>query len=444
MGTSLKTDGSSRKNVLASSCIFMGLGHIIYLKQYLKGAFFALLEIIVLAVSPKLANMIKDMIEIGRWWGRVPGDSNSVPISPAYFRLIDGLIALVIVILFILMYIASVKSALSAYTEFCLDGRCKSNKESLHGIAGKAFPIVGLSPALILVIFFVIIPLVFSMLVGFTNWSSPNHLTPGAPVNWVGISNYISMFGGDSTWTSAFGSVAIWTLIWGVLATATCYFGGMILAVILYETKLKIAPVFRAILILPYAIPSILTVKVWQNMLNGSQGTINKTLMELGIISNNINWLTDETLVRVVCILVNLWVGAPYFMLLITGQMTAISDDVFEAATIDGANKFQVFKSITLPLVLYQTVPLVIMSFTHNINNFGAIYFLTAGGPNTLASTETGAGATDLLVTWIYKLTIDRQYYANASVLAMLIFVVLAPFAIWNFRQTKSFKEGEL
>ncbi len=283
-----------------------------------------------------------------------------------------------------------------------------------------------------------------SMLVGFTNWSSPNHLTPGAPVNWVGISNYISMFGGDSTWTSAFGSVAIWTLIWGVLATATCYFGGMILAVILYETKLKIAPVFRAILILPYAIPSILTVKVWQNMLNGSQGTINKTLMELGIISENINWLTDETLVRVVCILVNLWVGAPYFMLLITGQMTAISEDVFEAATIDGANKFQVFKSITLPLVLYQTVPLVIMSFTHNINNFGAIYFLTAGGPNTLASTETGAGATDLLVTWIYKLTIDRQYYANASVLAMLIFIVLAPFAIWNFRQTKSFKEGEL
>ena len=179
-------------------------------------------------------------------------------------------------------------------------------------------------------------------------------------------------------------------------------------------------------------------------MLNGSQGTINKTLMELGIISENINWLTDETLVRVVCILVNLWVGAPYFMLLITGQMTAISEDVFEAATIDGANKFQVFKSITLPLVLYQTVPLVIMSFTHNINNFGAIYFLTAGGPNTLASTETGAGATDLLVTWIYKLTIDRQYYANASVLAMLIFIVLAPFAIWNFRQTKSFKEGEL
>lgn len=444
MGTSLKTDGSSRKNVLASSCIFMGLGHILYLKQYVKGAFFALIEIIMLVFSPKVVSMIKDLIEIDRWWGVIPGDPSSVAITPAYFRLIDGLIAISIVTIFILMYIASVKSAISSYTEFCLDGRCKSNAESLHGIAGKAFPAVGLSPALLLVIFFVVIPLVFSMLVGFTNWSYPDHPTPGQPVNWVGLTNYINMFGGDNQWTSAFGRVAIWTLIWGLAATITCYFGGMILAVILYETKLKIAPVFRAILILPYAIPSILTVKVWSNMLNGQYGTINKTLQHWGLIEENIHWLNDKTLVKFVCVFVNLWVGAPYFMLLITGQMTAISEDVFEAATIDGANKFQVFKSISLPLVLYQTVPLIIMSFTHNINNFGAIYFLTAGGPTAADTTTTGAGTTDLLVTWIYKLTMDQMFYAKASVLAMLVFVVLAPFAIWNFRQTKSFKEGEL
>ncbi|MDY2606725.1 MAG: sugar ABC transporter permease, partial [Lachnospiraceae bacterium] len=205
-----------------------------------------------------------------------------------------------------------------------------------------------------------------------------------------------------------------------------------------------ITPVFRAILILPYAIPSILTLKVWQNLLNGSTGVINKTLKELGIISKNIYWLNDTILVKIVCIVINMWVGVPYFMLLITGQMTAISSDVFEAATIDGANKFQIFKSITLPLVLYQTIPLVIMSFTHNINNFGAIYFLTGGDPKVADSTTTGAGATDLLVTWIYKLTMNELKYCNASVLAMLVFVVMAPFAIFNFRNTKSYKEGEL
>jgi arabinogalactan oligomer/maltooligosaccharide transport system permease protein len=139
-----------------------------------------------------------------------------------------------------------------------------------------------------------------------------------------------------------------------------------------------------------------------------------------------------------------MWVGIPYFMLLITGQMTAISSDVYEAATIDGASKFQTFRYITLPLVLYQTVPLIIMSFTHNVNNFGAIYFLTGGGPDVANTTTTGAGATDLLVTWIYKLTMDELKYCKASVLAMLVFVVLAPFAIWNFKNTKSYKEGEL
>lgn len=435
MGASLKTDGSSRKNVLVSSCIFMGLGHILYLKQYIKGILFAIIEVIMLCASPKLVQMIKDMIEISRWYKGI---------RPATFRLVDGIIALAIIAVFVIAYVISVKSAISGYEDFCLDGRCKSNKESMQGAVGKAFPILGLAPALGLVIFFVIIPLIFSITVGFTNWSLPDHLTPGAPINWVGLKNYFNMFGGDSSWTSAFGRVALWTVIWGFAATFTCYFGGMVLATFLYEAKLKITPVFRAILILPYAIPSILTLKVWQNLLNGSTGVINKTLKELGIISKNIYWLNDTTLVKVVCIVINMWVGVPYFMLLITGQMTAISSDVFEAATIDGANKFQIFKSITLPLVLYQTIPLVIMSFTHNINNFGAIYFLTGGDPKVADSTTTGAGATDLLVTWIYKLTMNELKYCNASVLAMLVFVVMAPFAIFNFRNTKSYKEGEL
>jgi arabinogalactan oligomer/maltooligosaccharide transport system permease protein len=149
-------------------------------------------------------------------------------------------------------------------------------------------------------------------------------------------------------------------------------------------------------------------------------------------------------LAQITCVAINLWAGFGYFMLLAMGTMTAVSQDLFEAAKIDGAGKFQVLKHITLPLVLYQTMPLIIMSFTFNINNFGAIFFLTGGNPTVADSTTTSAGGTDILVTWIYKLTITLLKYNYASVIAVMIFIVLAPFAIFNFRQTKAYKEGEL
>ncbi len=183
---------------------------------------------------------------------------------------------------------------------------------------------------------------------------------------------------------------------------------------------------------------------VWANLLNGTFGPINRTLMEIGLIANPVPWLSDATVAKFVCVAINLWAGFPYFMLLSMGTMTAISTDVYEAARIDGANKWQLFKRITLPLVMYQTMPLIIMSFTHNINNFGAIFFLTGGNPKVSDSTLTGAGGTDILVTWIYKLTVNLMKYNFAAVIAILIFVVLAPFAIYNFSRTKSYKEGEL
>ena len=288
------------------------------------------------------------------------------------------------------------------------------------------------------------VPLVFSACVAFTNYSAPNNIPPNNTVDWVGLANFKAMFGGSAAWSTGFGRVALWTVVWGAFATLTCYFGGMIMAVVLQQSKLKIAPVFRTIFILPYAVPAVVSMLVWANLLNGSFGIVNRTLIALGITSSAIPWLSNEWLAKFVCVLVNLWAGFPYFMLLITGSMTAISNDIYEAATIDGANQFQIFKRIILPLVLYQTTPLIIMSFTHNVNNFGAIFFLTTGYPVVSDSTTTGAGGTDILVTWIYKLTVNLLKYNYAAVLAVVIFVVLAPFAIYNFRRTKSYKDGEL
>lgn len=437
----LQRDGSSKKKILICSLIFMGLSHLIFLKQYVKGAFFALIELLFILVSPQIVRAIINMITLG---DPQPG----VPIKlkdNSMFMLIDGIIILAILFIFLILYAISVKSAQSTYKDYCSFGSLLRNNQALSGLGAKAFPIFGLAPLVLLVLFFVIVPLVFSAGVAFTNYSSPKNIPPNNTVDWVGLTNFKEVFGGNAKWSGAFGRVAAWTILWAAAATTTCYAGGLLMAVIMQESKIKIAPVFRAIFILPYAVPAVVTMLVWQNLLNGSFGVVNRTLIELGFITKEtiIPWLSDKTLAKFTCVLINLWAGFPYFMLLTMGTMTSIPKEVFEASKIDGATRFQTFKSITLPSVLYQTMPLIIMSFTFNINNFGAIFFLTGGNPVVADSTTTSAKGTDILVTWIYNLTINLQKYNYAAVLAVCIFVALAPFAIFNFRRTKSFKDGE-
>ncbi len=436
----LAADGTEQKKVMVTAIIFMGLAHIIYLKQYVKGAVYALLEVIFLIFLPTTISKITGLITLGSPQPDVPVKLR----DNSMFMLIDGVMVLAVVVIFAVVYYLSVKDAISEYKDYCINKTLKGNKSSFSGLLGKSFPIIGLAPSVGLVVFFVMVPLLFSTAVAFTNYSAPNNIPPNNTVDWVGADNFVTLFGGDSTWSSAFGRIAVWTLVWALMATVTCYFGGLIMAVILHENNFKIKPLFRTIFILPYAVPAVVSMLVWNNLLNGTFGPINRTLMEIGLISNPIPWLSDATMAKFMAVAVNLWAGFPYFMLLSMGTMTAISNDVFEAARIDGASKLQMFRRITLPLVLYQTMPLIIMSFTHNVNNFGAIFFLTNGYPKVADSTLSGAGGTDILVTWIYRLTVNLLKYNYASVIAVLIFIVLAPFAIWNFSRTKSYREGEL
>ena len=263
-------------------------------------------------------------------------------------------------------------------------------------------------------------------------------------MDWVGLENFKALTGGGTNWSKGFGRVALWTVLWAFFATTTCYIGGLLIAVMLREAKIKFDGFFRIIFILPYAVPSVVTMITWRNLLNGSFGTVNRTLQMLGLIKDPIPWLGSPLLAQIMCIVINLWAGFGYFMMLSMGSMTAIGADLYEASKIDGASAGQTLRKITIPLVMYQTMPQIIMSFTHNLNNFGIIFFLTGGNPSTSDSTTTLAGATDILVTWIYKLTMVLLKYNYASVIAVLIFVVMAPFAILSFRNTKSFKEGEI
>ena len=436
----LRNDGSSRRAVFIASVVFMGLAHILFFKQYIKGAFFALIQITVLAFLPAIANTIHGMITLGEPAPHLPVMQR----DHSTFMLIEGIAVLAILALVVCVYVMSVRSAGKTYKDFCATGKLARNKDSVKELFNQAFPIFGLTPAVLLVVFFVVVPLVFAALVSFTNYSSPHHLPPGNTVDWVGLDNYATLFGGETLWTGALARVALWTIAWAFLATATCYIGGMIMAVIMKDFKVPFPAFFRIIFILPYAVPAVISMLVWRNLLNGQFGAINLTLIHMGIIESGIPWLTSVWLVRFTVVLVNLWAGFPYFMLLTMGSMTAIDNDLFNAAKIDGANQFGIFRHITFPLVTFQTMPLIIMSFTHNINNFGAIFFLTGGHPVVRDTPLTSATGVDILITWIYRLTMETQQFNFAAVLAVMLFVFLAPFAIFQFMRTKSFRQGEL
>lgn len=440
MASELPFDGSAGKKIKITASLFMGLSHILYLKDYVKGFFFALSEAVFLLLSPSIVFKLIDLVTLGSPQPDLPIKmrGNSV------FMLIDGILVLAIVALFAVMYAMSVKSAESSYAEYCRKKSFSNQSVSLDMTLSKTFPVFALAPSFIMMLIFVVVPLLFSVCVAFTNYSAPSNIPPNNTVDWVGLENFRALMGGEASWSIGFARVASWTLIWAACATLTCYFGGLLVAVLLKESRLRIAPLFRVIFILPYAVPSVVSMLVWRYLLNGTFGTVNRTLMALGLITAPIPWLGSPALSQVMCVVINLWAGFGYFMLLAMGTMTAVSEDLFESARIDGANRFQVLRHITLPLVLYQTMPLIIMSFTFNINNFGAIFFLTGGNPTVVDSTTTSAGGTDILVTWIYKLTITLMKYNYASVIAVMIFIVLAPFAIFNFRRTKAYKEGEV
>ncbi|TCW62017.1 sugar ABC transporter permease [Treponema sp. J25] len=440
MHNPLPLDGTGEKKVVRTAVLFMGLAHLLWLRDTVKGLLFAAVEIFYIFMIPSIGKKLIDLVTLGSPQPELPIKMRDNSI----FMLIDGILTIVALIVFFSLYVISVRSARQGYREYCRKKRPMNMGESFSNILSKAFPVIGLTPSFLLILVLVVVPLIFSASVAFTNYSAPDNIPPNNTVDWVGLANFKTLLGGEASWTSGFVRVATWTVIWAFFATLTCYFGGLFVAILLRESKIRLVPFFRLIFILPYAVPSVVSMLVWRNLLNGTFGTINRTLMALHIIDTPIPWLGDPLLAKIVVILINLWAGFGYFMLLATGAMTAVSQDIFEAARIDGASRFQVLRHITLPLVLYQTMPLIIMSFTYNINNFGAIFFLTGGSPTVADSTITSAGGTDILVTWIYKLTITLLKYNYASVIAVLIFLVLAPFAIFNFRQTKAFKEGDL
>ncbi len=294
----------------------------------------------------------------------------------------------------------------------------------------KAYPY--LLPALVSILLVTCLPIIYTIVISFTNYNM-YHLED---FTFVGFANYAEVFTGSIK--NVFFPVLGWTICFAVLSTLGAYAMGLILAILLNNPHMKESKIYRALLIVPWALPSTIAILAWQGLLNEQYGGINNLLHAIGF-NVNIPWMTDVFWARFGIIMVNLWLGFPYMMNVCLGSLQSIAPEFYEAAKIDGATKFQCFKTITLPLVTRVSIPLVISTFASNFNNFGNIYMITEGGP---ARVDTQfAGYTDILASTTYKMTTWSNRYELAATFSVLVFIIVGTLTLINMNMSGSFKE---
>lgn len=421
------------------SAIIWGAGQI-YNRQYLKGLIFLLIQILVGINLDYFRRGMWGLITLGEVasetvGGKVIHGDNSI------ILLVEGIICLLVLLIVVLIYILNIKDAVKTGRLWDEGKSVPNSTDFFKELWDRSFAYIMLLPAGLFLLFLVVLPLIFGFCVAFTNYSSPDNLPPAKLVDWVGFENFKNIFK-LPMWNQTFLGVLGWTVLWAVLATASCFFMGLIMAALINSSRVKFKKFWRTIYILPWAIPGMISLLVFRSLFNGQFGPINQILRKYGLIQQNIPWLSDPKLAKITIIMVNLWLGFPYFMALMSSVMTSIDTTLYEAAKIDGATGRQEFWHITLPLVLYSTAPLLIMSFAHNFNNFNVIYFLTEGNP--INPSYKFAGHTDIFITWIYKLTLNNKQFNMASVMSILIFLIIGSISAWNFLNTQSFKEEDM
>ncbi|WP_194540977.1 sugar ABC transporter permease [Paenibacillus sp. JZ16] len=431
-----------RTTAAVLSAICMGLGQL-YNRQWIKGVLLLIVGIFSLYYFiNNLGDAIWGMTTLGEQGShleKVNGLTQMVAGDHSINLLIEGLITMIMFALFLIGYYANIKNAYNAGKLRGQGGKPNNFRQTLYYIFEWKFAQSFLTLPAIGILFFTVMPIIFMVMLAFTNYSAPNNLPPANLVDWVGFKTFTNLVALKS-WSHTFFGVLTWTIIWAVLATVTTYFGGVLVALLIQQKGIRFKGVWRVILIIPYAIPQLISLLVMRNMFNGQFGPINQYLRYFGL--EGLPWLTDPVWAKVTVIIVNMWVGIPVSMLLVMSVLTTIPKDLYEAADVDGATGFQKFKIITLPMILFSTAPVLITQFAGNINNFNLIFLLTNGNP--VVGDYQYAGATDLLVTWLYKLTLDQQRYSMASAIGIIIFMIIATFSIYNYRRTRSFKEEDM
>jgi arabinogalactan oligomer/maltooligosaccharide transport system permease protein len=464
--------GQFRNKQKAKGFTFLGIGFFAILTEFLTGGYFYLLtELSQYPADPGgQIYLIRDyggifskglwgLVTLGKvvrgvfYRGQLVETFNKVipwlSADNSITLLGQGLIALVLVSIIITIWIYNIRDAYVSRKTIMLHGHVETGKAYVKRLWSDMFPYI--------------------ILLAFTNYTYRIPL-PSRLVEWVAFKNF-TMIVTDPGWFSIFSQILGWTFFYAIMASATCYIMGLIQAMVIESKYVRLKKFWRTIMIVPWAVPAMISLMVFRNVFDNA-GLANQLLLKSGLMTNVskflyyiglqgrpdevISWLTvyyNGNLAKFVVILVNLWLGAPYFMMLVTGVLTTLPKDLYEAAAIDGASKWQAFRKITIPLILRATLPAIIMTFTYNFNNFGAIYFLTGGGPAynldkiPMSMQVMGGipGQTDILISWIYKLSFSNnaQLYNIAAVYSILIFIFIGFISVYNLSRSKGLWEED-
>ena len=444
--TSLSSALKNGGPIVWLSCLIMGLGNIAA-GQFIKGLIFLAIEIgfIAYMVIPQGgAYWLWMLPSLGdtptaEVWNEDKGVYEYIQGDNSQQILLYAVATMVVLVFFVVVWRASVRSGYAALSVKKAGKRVPTFVADIKALFDGNIHKLLMAPPFMTLIIFTIIPLIYMILMAFTNYSKVNeHLIL---FDWVGLDNFKALFNSTSDIGSQFMPVLQWTLIWAFFATFLNFFAGTVMAMIINRQSTRFKGMWRSILSLTIAVPQFVSLLIIRTMFQDG-GAANQLLWNLGLVAEgtNLPFFTDATWAKVIIIIINLWVGIPYTVMQVTGILQNIPAEQYEAARIDGANVYQQFMNITLPYMIFVMTPYIITQFTGNINNFNIIYLLSGGGP-----TDTGAtaGKTDLLVTWLYKLSVDKQQYNMAAVIGIFTFVVLAVVALVTYRSSGSYKDEE-
>ena len=356
--------------------------------------------------------------------------------------LLYGVMSIFFIIAFIYTWYVNVKQNKISQEILATGKPLKSGKQDLQSLVDDQFHKTLLALPLLGILIFTVLPLFFMILISLTNYDG-QHLAPNNLFTWVGFENFGEVFNiGGSNFSSTFGEILLWTLIWAFFATFTNYFLGMVVAMIINKKGIKLKKFWRTVLVVSIAIPQFISL-LYVGKMFARNGFVNMMLMDvMHVISEPLPFWEDVAWARITIILVNIWVGIPYLMLITTGILMNIPADLYESARIDGASPWKMYFKITLPYMLFVTGPYLLSSFIGNMNNFNVIYLLSGGEPIDIML-EGSAGHTDLLITWLYKLTVNDNNYKMASVIGIMVFIVVSVISVVVYNIIPSMKNEE-
>ncbi|EHI70168.1 carbohydrate ABC transporter permease [Streptococcus ictaluri] len=412
--------------------VLMGSGQFQY-GQRLKVYFLALVELSFLSYF--VIRGFKDMVgfvtlgdQKADTWQGISGDNSVI-------MLLMGILSLIFLAYFVYLYVLSIKEWRALEEGPKLAKEPLSLKEEFHQLADQHFPQMVLFFPILGILIFSVLPIVFMILIAFTNYGGK--IVPPELVDWVGLANFKKIVS-LSQFAPIFFKIFQWNMVWAVLSTALNYFAGLVLALLFSHKKLKGSVFWRAFPILAYAIPGFISLLAFKFMFSYG-GPINYYIQAMGHHAVGFLDVDAKWLARAIGLFVNAWISVPSIMLLATGLLSNKDESLYEAAQIDGASKWQQFSKITLPYMIIATTPVLIGQFVGNFNNFGIFYFLRGG---LYMDHYFLASDTDLLINWLYNLSIANNYYSIGASISLIIFIVISIMSLFVYIRSASYKEG--